>query len=324
LGNSIGSGIFTVLASDILQGSLFLALKFTRRWEWENSRISFSTVAYLIAPWLLALTLIPHFPGLLHLVSSETIVVTLLCGVGWGVGALAMGSAYKYVGMAIPYAIVLGIASSIGTLVLLRVLTPSQAFVSRGLKVIVAVIISVIGTAVVGWAAWQRDSAKNQPSAETTPAESAAGKNVVLGLVLCFAASVMASIGNLDFAFGAELSRNAAELGAGQTGSSRAIWSIMCFPVFLVNFLYCLHLMNKNKTAQRFRESGTGYYSGLTAAMAVIWLAGKAAYGAGALTMGNLGASIGWVIFMTAIILFGNLLGGCSLVNGRARTSEPS
>jgi len=319
LDSSQGFGILAVLVGGILQGSFFLPMKFMGRWEWENSWIGFSTVAYLIAPWLLALTLIPHFPGLMQHVSIKAIVVTLLYGTGWGVGALAMGSAYKFVGMAITYAIVLGIASSIGTLVPLLVLAPAQAFSSQGLKVIAAVVISVIGTAVVSWAAWQRDSVKSNDASRSAAAESQARRNVVFGIVLCLAAGVLASFGNLGFAFGAELSRKASEFGAGPTGSSSAIWSVLCFPVFLLNFLYCLYLLKKNKTAQRFRVQGTRYYWTLTAAMGVIWLAGMALYGAGALILGKLGTSMGWVIFMTSIILIGNLLG---LITGEWKGSS--
>lgn len=315
---SFSGGLVAVVVGGILQGSFFLPMKFTRRWQWENTWIGFATVAYLIAPWLLALLLIPRFPLMLSEVSIKTVVVTLLYGVGWGAGALSMGIAYKYVGMAISYAVVMGIASSIGTLVPLLVLSPDAVRTSRGFEVIAAVVISLLGTAVVAWAAWQRDSAKPAAPDAGSPENGEAGlqpsretvrKNVTIGLVLCVASGVLASFGNLGFAFGAELSRKAAELGAGPTGSSSAVWSVLCFPVFLWNFLYCLYLLNRNKTARLFREPGSGSYWFLAALMGVIWLAGMAAYGSGALVLGNLGTSVGWVIFISAIILFGNLLG---------------
>lgn len=312
-----------MVVGGILQGSFFLPMKFTRRWQWENAWIGFATVAYLIAPWLLAVMLVPHFPLMLDGVSAKTIAVTLLYGIGWGVGALSMGSAYKYVGMAITYAIVMGIAASIGTLVPLLVLSPGAAMTGQGFRVIAAVAISVLGTAVVAWAAWQRDARKPAPSTEPRSGEPSSyvsesqrstpdasdRKNVILGLTLCLAAGILSSFGNLGFAFGAEISHKAMELGAGPTGSSSALWSVICFPVFLLNFLYCVRLLKRNKTAKLFREPDTAHYWGLTALMGVIWLAGMAAYGAGALVFGKLGTSMGWVIFVSAIILFGNLLG---------------
>ena len=132
---------------------------------------------------------------------------------------------------------------------------------------------------------------------------------MILGLALCLAAGILSSFGNLGFAFGAEISHKAMELGAGPTGSSSALWSVICFPVFLLNFLYCVRLLKRNKTVKLFHKPDTAYYWGLVFLMGVIWLAGMAAYGAGALVFGKLGTSMGWVIFVSAIILFGNLLG---------------
>jgi L-rhamnose-H+ transport protein len=298
-----------VLLGGILQGSFFLPLKFTRRWEWENSWIGFSTVAYLLAPWSLAFVLIPHFPWMLHDVPLKVIATTLLYGLGWGIGALSMGSAYKYVGMAITYAIVLGVASSIGTLIPLLALGSKQVRSSSGLHVIAAVVIGMIGTAVVSWAAWQRDATKSSSVSKTGETEALGKRRVIIGLGLCLSAGVLASFGNLGFAFGTVLSHKAAELGAGPTGSASAVWVVLCFPVFLCNFIYSLYLLRKKKSASCFCRPGTGHYWILVVLMGVLWMAGMAAYGAGALAMGRMGTSVGWVLFMTSMIISGNLLG---------------
>jgi L-rhamnose-H+ transport protein len=309
LSTSVSVGVFVVLLGGILQGSFFLPLKFTRRWEWGNSWIGFSTVAYLLAPWLLALLLVPHFPGMLGDIPLKVIATTLLYGLGWGIGALSMGSAYKYVGMAITYAIVLGVGSSIGTLVPLLVLAPEQVRSTQGIHVIAAVVVSLIGTAVVSWAAWQRDATKPSSLSKTPETDALGKRKVIVGLGLCLGAGVLASFGNLGFAFGAELSRKAAELGAGPTGSASAVWVVLCFPVFLANFFYSLYLLRTKKSASCFRRPGTAHYWILVILMGVLWMAGMAAYGSGALAMGKMGTSIGWVLFMTSMIISGNLLG---------------
>jgi len=99
-------------------------MKFTERWQWENIWACFSIVAYLFSPWVLACLLVPHFPQMLWDVAPHALIATMLFGAGMGCGALMMGLAYRYVGMAIVFAIVLGISSSIGTLVHLIVLAP--------------------------------------------------------------------------------------------------------------------------------------------------------------------------------------------------------
>jgi L-rhamnose-H+ transport protein len=147
-------GLCAVLLGGALQGGVFLPMKFTQRWQWENTWACFSTVAYLLSPWALAFLLVSHLPQLLREVSPHTLMVTLLFGAGMGCGALMMGLAYRYVGMAITFAIVLGISSSIGSLVPLLVLAPDQAFKRQGISVIAGVAIGLIGTGLVAWAAW--------------------------------------------------------------------------------------------------------------------------------------------------------------------------
>lgn len=306
MNNSLSLGIFAVLLGGVLQGSVLLPLKFTRRWAWENTWIGFSMVAYFLSPWVLASLLVPHFPAMLGEVPARTVPTTLLYGIGWGLGALSMGIAYRFVGMAITYAIILGLASSIGTLVPLIVLAPDRIHTRQGLSVIVSVVIALVGTAVVFWAAWERDARKSSP--KTTPAEGAA-RNVFLGLALCVVSGVFSSFGNLGFAFGEQLSRKASALGAGPFGSGCAVWSILCFPVFLCNFAYSLYLLRSNRTASRFREPDTSYYWGLAILMGCLWIGGMASYGAGALALGKLGTSMGWILFMCSNIITGNVLG---------------
>ncbi len=300
-------GLSAVLMGGIFQGSVLLPMKYTHRWQWENSWACFSTVAYLLSPWLVALLLVPHFPSMLLDVPPPILATTLLFGVGWGLGALTMGLGFRYVGMAISYAIVLGITSSVGTLVPLLVLTPERAFTRQGVSVMLGVVIALAGTAVVSWAAWERDSKKQSPKAQTSNA--GCGRSAAIGLVLCASSGLLSSGGNLGFAFGNQISRAAHELGAGPAGAASAIWSVILLPMFLCNFLYSLHLLQKNGTAALYRLPGTGHYWGLAVLMGLLWMGGTAAYGAGALALGKIGTSMGWIAFKASMVVTANVLG---------------
>ena len=300
-------GLSAVLMGGIFQGSVLLPMKFTQRWQWENSWACFSTVAYLLSPWFLALLLISRFPSMLWDIPPRVLATTLLFGVGWGLGALTMGVGFRYVGMAITYAIVLGLASSVGTLVPLLVLTPERAFTRQGYAVMLGVVLALVGTAVVSWAAWERDAKKQSSLGPSIKGEPR--KSVGVGLALCIASGILSSCGNLGFAFGSQISQRALELGAGPTGSASAIWSVILLPVFLCNFLYSLYLLRKNGTSPLFRLPGTVHYWGLTALMGLLWMGGMGAYGAGALALGALGTSMGFIIFMSSMVMTANVLG---------------
>jgi L-rhamnose-H+ transport protein len=304
---SLSLALVAVLLGGVCQGSSLLPMKFTRRWQWENTWICFSTVAYLLLPWLLALLLVSDYPAMLRDVPPRVLGTTLLFGVGWGLGALAFGLGFRYLGLAITYAIVLGLASSVGTLIPLLVLTPEQVITRQGITLIVGVVIALVGTAVVSWAAWERDARKTIPKA-TVIGEGAA-KKLVIGLLLCGSSGLLVSSGNLGLAFGSQISQKALELGAGPTGAGCAIWAVLLFPMFLCNSIYSLYLLRKNRSARHFRDPGTGHYWGLAVLMGVLWMGGLASYGAGALALGKLGTSIGWALFMSSTIIVANSLG---------------
>jgi hypothetical protein len=109
-------------------------------------------------------------------------------------------------------------------------------------------------------------------------------------------------------------------MGAGPTGASSATWTIILFPVFLCNFVYSLYLLRKNHTARLFLEPGTAHYWLLGMLMGVDWMAGMAAYGAGALSLGKLGTSLGWILFVASMIIVANVSGA---LTGEWRGSSP-
>ena len=221
-----------------------------------------------------------------------------------------MGLAYKYVGMAITFAIVLGISSTVGTLVPMLVLSPDHVREHQGLAVITGIVIALIGTAVVTWAASKRDARKKNVgvSVPSQPTGNSA-RGVMIGLALCIAAGVFSSCGNLGFAFASQISQQAHDLGAGPTGAASAVWAVLLLPVFLCNFTYSLYLLRKNRSADLFRAAGTGHYWIWGVVMGVVWMSGMAAYGAGALSMGKIGTSVGWILFLTSMIVVANILG---------------
>lgn len=305
----MGFGICAVLLGGALQGSVFLPMKFTERWQWENIWACFSIVAYLFSPWVLACLLVSHFPQMLWDVAPRALIATMLFGAGMGCGALMMGLAYRYVGMAIVFAIVLGISSSIGTLVPLIVLAPEQILRHQGLFTMAGVFIALIGTAVVGWAGWERDAKKSRNGTTVPTAAKGSARKLWMGLGLSIGSGLLSSCGNLGFAFGGRISERAHALGAGPTGAASALWSVILLPVFLFNFSYSLYLLRKNGSAHLFRLPGTMHYWGLGIVMGLGWMAGMAAYGAGALSLGRLGASIGWILFSSCMIIVANVLG---------------
>lgn len=320
MGLPVGFGLCAVLLGGFFQGTMLLPMKFTQRWQWENTWLCFSATAYLLTPWILTFFLVSHFPHMLTEVSPRALATTFLFGAGMGAGALLMGVGYRYVGMAIAFAIVLGISSTIGTLVPLIVFAPDQITKHQGLSVMAGVAIALVGTAVVSLAAWERDARDKRDLSTSRPDSEKRTRNAAIGLVLCISSGILSSCGNLGFAFAGEISEKARQMGAGPTGASSAIWTVILFPVFLCNFIYSLYLLRRNHTSQLFFERGTIHYWALGILMGLDWMAGMAAYGAGALSLGKLGTSMGWILFVASMIVVANVSGA---LTGEWKGSSP-
>jgi L-rhamnose-H+ transport protein len=172
------------------------------------------------------------------------------------------------------------------------------------------VVLAIIGTIVVSWAAWYRDN-RDKRGVEANKAERPANA-LAIGLPLCIGAGVLSSFGNLGFAFGNQISQRALEVGSSTLGAGSAVWAVLVPPVFLCNFTYSVYLLRKNHTFKCFRTPHTAGYFGLAVLMGTLWMGGMAAYGAGALAMGRLGPSIGWVVFMSSMILVANICGAAT------------
>src|SRR5258705_1615631 len=102
------TGIMWVLIAGLLEGTFMLPTKYAKRWEWENTWLSFSCMGYLFLPWAIALLTVPKLKEIVAETSNPTLIRTFLFGVGWGLGALTFGLGIDYLGMALGIAIIMG------------------------------------------------------------------------------------------------------------------------------------------------------------------------------------------------------------------------
>jgi L-rhamnose-H+ transport protein len=75
------------------------------------------------------------------------------------------------------------------------------------------------------------------------------------------------------------------------------------------NLAYCVYLMRKNSTRNRFREAGSGSHWFLAALMAVSWFASTILYGASTTTLGQLGTVLAWPLFMSLTVITATICG---------------
>lgn len=292
-------GLFIVLLGGVCQGAFLLPSKWMRDWEWENYWAIFALSAYLICPLIVAFSTVPNLLDIYSTAPTNIIVITILFGFAWAVGAVLFGLGADALGLALGFAIILGIAATSGTLIPLLIDTPEGFTATQGWVTAISLIVMLIGVVTCSFAGrWQ----------EQQESGNKAG-NYRKGVILCVSSGLLAASGGLGFAFGEPLYASAISEDLPAHVASNALLPILMPPMFLINAGYAIFLMTRNKTADRYRRSRSGINTILALIMGIIWLAGMALYGNGANQMGPLGTSLGWSILLSSMIIVANVLG---------------
>lgn len=307
MSESISLAIGLVLVGGFLQGSFALPMKRMTRWRWENTWLVYSVAGLVVLPWILVFLTVPHFGRVLASASGAVIVEVVLFGFGWGVGSTLFGQGILRVGMALTFAIVLGITASLGSLLPLVVLHPDELFTRQGYFLMGGLAIVVLGIMVCSVAGHRREKELSSQATQR------GGSGFWLGLVICILSGIFSAMLNFSFVFGKDLQTAALAMGASQAMSSNLIWALALGAGFLANAGYCVYLLRKNHTWGVLTQAdiSVNYWLGAIL-MGAVWFFGIAFYGMGATAMGDLGAVLGWPLFMAMNIAAANVWGAVS------------
>ncbi len=325
----------------------FIPFRGIKRWSWEIYWLIQGFAAWIVAPLVLAGLLVPHLFQILHQAYRQDpthVSYALLFGLLWGVGGLTFGLAIRYLGIALGYAIALGLCAAFGTVVppIAHGQFGTILHSHSGLIILTGVVVCVLGVAVNGAAGVSKDR-------ETTPEEKVeAGEsdfNFSKGVSIAVLAGFMSSF----FAFGLDAGKPIGDIAKAQlaAGGRSDLWQdlpiliVVLWGGFITNFVWSVILIIRNGSAKQFiGEPGINPMRGapltgntmadfdpadpqyseklsgstlvlnyLFAALAgVIWYFQFFFYSMGQTRMGQYGFS-GWTLHMASIIIFATLWG---------------
>jgi L-rhamnose-H+ transport protein len=288
-------GIGMVTLAGILQGSFAAPMKRMPAWRWENSWLLFALSGLVIFPWAVNFATVPNVARVYAGASPSTLIRVFLFGLLWGVGSTLFGLAISRVGIALGFALILGITSSFGSLIPMAILHSDHLLAKRGLGLIGGTAVMVLGLVFLALAGRTREH------------DLGSGDDVrsgfAFGLMLCIFSGIFSSMMNFSFVFGEELRLRAIQFGASNAMAANPIWALTVSGGFVANLLYCVYLLNKNRTWPVFRAGNPTAYWLLGTLMGLLWFGGTVLYGMGAASLGALGAIVGWPIFMTIDII---------------------
>jgi L-rhamnose-H+ transport protein len=226
-----------------------------------------------------------------------------------GIGGLTFGLSMRYLGIALGYALALGLCTAFGTLV-----PPmfsgqlAQVTHDRGLQVVVAGVgFCLLGIVFSGMAGMSKERELTQERKRSVISEF----NFLKGLIVATFAGIMSAC----FAYGLAAGKPIADRAAAQliAGDRSTLWQnlpvlvVVLLGGFTTNFLWCIILNAKNRTAHQYasaenRGSLTTNYA-FSAAAGIIWYLQFFFYSMGQTKMGKYDFS-SWTLHMASIILF--------------------
>jgi len=301
--STIGWGIAVVVLAAMLNGSFAAPMKRMSGWQWENSWLLFAFSGLLVVPWIVTFATVPNLMDVFHGASLATLIRVVLFGVAWGTGATLFGPGISRVGMALGFALILGITASFGSLFPLAILHREQLTDRRGLGLILGTVVMTVGLVLLARAGRTR---------ERDLSKTSSGSGFTIGLIICVFSGIFSSMLNFSFLFGDELRLRALQTGASAAMAANPIWALTVTGGFFANLVYCIYLLNRNRTWSLYRERSSPAYWLLGISMGLLWFSGTVLYGVGAASLGTLGGIVGWSIFMTLDIIVAVFWGAVS------------
>src|SRR6187401_3183031 len=130
--NGVLTGLALTVLGGVMQGSFTLPMKFTSRWAWENTWLAYATIGLLILPAGIAVWTVPHLMEVYQRTAPHTLLMAMACGVCWGAGSVLFGVAVSRIGMALTFALVVGLTAAIGSLAPLVLMHSDEIATTKG------------------------------------------------------------------------------------------------------------------------------------------------------------------------------------------------
>jgi L-rhamnose-H+ transport protein len=294
--------ILLVLCAALMNAAYALPMKLNRKWQWEHTWFAFSILGVAVVPTIIALLTVPMLWSTYAAVSWGTLTAMALFGAGWGVSLVFFGLALSRLGLAITFAISLGTGAAVGALTPLITQHSDRVMTQQGRLICLGVLVIIVGVALCGLAGKNREAALQQGSPNVRQGFGG-------GVLLAFVSGILGSMLNLGLAFGGSIQRSAQLHGASLAMMSNAVWLPCLYAGFLPGVVYCYLLMHKRGTLGQLRLPGTWYYWIAAASMGVLWFGSIILYSISTVKLGDLGTSIGWPLFLAAIVVASTMFG---------------
>jgi len=297
---SASAGFLLLVVAGVMNASFALPMKFTKRWAWENTWAVWSALALVLMPLIATVITVPQLPHVYAQAGTRSVVLVAACGMAWGIAQVLFGLAVDSLGIALAFAIVLGLSAAMGGLIPFLRLHADKVLTPAGLGLIGGVLLVMFGVGICARAGMLREQTAKQGQMNRSPTN---------GILMAVMSGVGAASMNFGVAFGGPLVEAAAAHGANPAWMVNAVWLPLMTAGAVPNLLYCAYLMRSKRTSAKFRANGTAYYWLFATVMAIFWFVSTLMYGVASSKLGALGPVYGWPFFMSLIVIVSSVIG---------------
>ena len=303
-------GLLIIAVGSMGQSSSYVPINKVKDWSWENFWLMQGVFAWLVFP-ILGAFFANSFSELMEIYTSHSTASLQAVGYGalWGIGGLTFGLSMRYLGIALGQSVALGTCAAFGTLIP-AVLAGDHLFSPKGLILLLAVAVTLIGIALVGYAGSLRSKNMSEEERRKAIKDFALKK----GLLIALGAGIMSACFSLGLSAGIPVKEASIAMGAKEIFAQNPVTLLVTLGGFFTNLVYCLYMNAKNKTGSEIaRTSGSILVNNLLfcALAGLLWYSqffglgmGQSFFDANSVMM-----AFSWSILMSLNVVFSNVWG---------------
>ena len=307
-------GLLIIAVGAFCQSSSYVPINQIKDWSWESYWLVQGILAWLVLPLLGACLAVPEGHSLMERCAADpkASLLTMFCGVLWGIGGLTFGLSMRYLGVALGQSIAVGTGAGLGA-ILTPVFTGNVSDLT--LPVIVGVVVTLAGIGVIGLAGHM----KSQSLSDEEKKEAVKDFNFTKGIIVALLAGFMSACFSIGLGFGEGLN-----FGEQTDPMFRTLPATLLVTIggFITNAAYCFFQNQKNITWADYKKSSLYANNVLFCALAgLLWYSQffGLSLGKGFLTESATLLTFSWCILMALNVTFSNVWGiilkewkGCS------------
>ena len=247
-------GVFFHWLGGLASASFYVPYRGVKNWAWETYWLVGGFFSWIIAPWLLALTMTRDLSQVLHEAPRSAVFWAYFFGVLWGLGGLTFGLTMRYLGMSLGMAVALGYTAAYGTLMppIFRGEFASQVLATRsGLIILGGVAICLLGIAFAGAAGVSKEREMSQEQKRASIKEF----DLKRGLLVATFSGIMSACFAYGLAAGDPIKGLTVQHGTAGLWQGLPVLVVVLAGGFTTNFIWCVILNIRNRTGHQYFQS---------------------------------------------------------------------